>query len=263
MNFSYINNRVVNLLPGTTELNIGGAAGSKGLVSNDYAIVGKAFPYLQVQDWVRDPQGQVVVNATTGLPSQDPNPRPVGQLNPKYRLGLNSSVSYKGFTLSGVAEFRAGNVLFNNMPYLDEFGLSPRSVASGNQRFVYPNSVIQVAPGKYVQNTNVTIDDYFQFWGQNGFAYLPPAMFVSSGDFWKIRELSLSYDIPPSVVQKAKILKKATVTLVGRNLFMWRAKDNQWTDPEFSEDNSNAVGQTSTYQAPPVKSYGLNLTLIF
>lgn len=263
MNFSYINNRVISLLPGTTELNIGGAAGSKGLVSNDYAIVGKAFPYLQVQDWVRDPQGQVVVNATTGLPSQDPNPRPVGQLNPKYRLGLNSSVSYKGFTLSGVAEFRAGNVLFNNMPYLDEFGLSPRSVAGGNQRFVYPNSVIQVGPGKYVPNTNVTIDDYFQFWGQNGFAYLPPAMFVSSGDFWKIRELSLSYDIPPSLVQKAKILKKATVTLVGRNLFIWRPKDNQWTDPEFSEDNSNAVGQTSTYQAPPVKSYGLNLTLIF
>ena len=268
VNFSYINNKVISLLPGTSELNIGGSVGAKQvggapLVANDYAIVGKAFPYLQVQDWVRDPQGQVVVNATTGLPSQDPNPHPVGQLNPKYRLGLNSSVSYKGFTLSGVAEFRAGNVLFNNMPYLDEFGLSPRSVASGNQRFVYPNSVIQVSPGKYVKNTNVTIDDYFQFWGQNGFAYLPPAMFVSSGDFWKIRELSLSYDLPLSLVQKAKILKKATVTLVGRNLFIWRAKDNQWTDPEFSEDNSNAVGQTSTYQAPPVKSYGLNLTLIF
>jgi TonB-linked SusC/RagA family outer membrane protein len=263
VNFSYINNKVVSLLPGTTELNIGGAVGSKYLVDNDYAIVGKAFPYLQVQDWVRDPQGQVVVNATTGLPSQDPNPRPIGQLNPKYRLGINSSVSYKGFTLSGVAEFRAGNVLFNNMPYLDEFGLSPRSVASGNQRFVYPNSVIETAPGKYVQNTNVTVDDYFQFWGQNGYAYLPPAMFVCSGDFWKIRELSLSYDIPPSIVRKAKIMKKATVTLVGRNLFIWRPKDNQWTDPEFSEDNSNAVGQTSTYQAPPVKSYGLNLTVIF
>jgi TonB-linked SusC/RagA family outer membrane protein len=268
VNFSYINNKVISLLPGTSELNIGGSTGAKQvagapLVQNDYAIVGKAFPYLQVQDWVRDPQGRVVVNATTGLPSQDPNPRPLGQLNPKYRLGLNSSVSYKGFTLSGVAEFRAGNVIFNNLPYLDEFGLSPRSVAGGNQRFVYPNSVIQVAPGKYVPNTNVTIDDYFQFWGQNGYAYLPPAMFVCSGDFWKIRELSLSYDIPASLVQKARVVRKATVTLVGRNLFIWRPKDNQWTDPEFSEDNSNAVGQTSTYQAPPVRSYGLNLTLIF
>jgi TonB-linked SusC/RagA family outer membrane protein len=263
VNFSYLNNKVISLLPGTSELNIGGASGSKGLVSNDYAIVGSAFPYLKVQDWVRDPQGQVVVDAVTGLPSQDPNPKPYGQLNPKYRLGLNSSVNYKGFTLSATAEFRAGNVIFNNLPYLDEFGLSPRSVASGNQRFVFPNSVIQVAPGKYVPNTNVTVDDYFQFWGQNGYAYLPPAMFVCSGDFWKIRELSLSYDIPQSIVQKAKLLKKATLTAVGRNLFIWRPKDNQWTDPEFSEDNSNAVGQTSTFQAPPVKSYGLNLTLVF
>ena len=135
-------------------------------------------------------------------------------------------------------------------------------MASGNQRFVYPNSVI-LQNGKYVPNTNVTIDDYFQFWGQNGFAYLPPAMFVSSGDFWKIRELALSYEIPAKLLQKTKVLKKATLTLVGRNLFIWRPKDNQWTDPEFSEDNSNAVGQTSTYQAPPVKSYGLNLTLLF
>jgi len=263
VNFSDLNNKVLSLLPGTTQLNIGGAAGSKGLVGNDYAIVGLPFPYLQVQDWVRDPQGQVVVDAVTGLPSQDPTPRAVGQLNPKYRLGLNSSVVYKGFTLSAVAEFRAGNVIFNNLPYLDEFGLSPRSVAGGNQRFVYPNSVIQVAPGKYVPNTNVTIDDYFQFWGQNGYAYLPPAMFVCSGDFWKVRELALSYDLPQSVVQKAKVLKKATIGIVGRNLFIWRPKDNQWTDPEFSEDNSNAVGQTSTYQAPPVKSYGANLTLTF
>jgi TonB-linked SusC/RagA family outer membrane protein len=263
INFSYLNNKVLSLLPGTTELNIGGATSTKGLVGNDYAIVGMAFPYLKVQDWVRDPQGHVVVDAVTGLPSQDPNPRAIGQLNPKFRLGLNSSVSYKGFTLSGVAEFRAGNVLFNNLPYLDEFSLSPRSVAGGNQRFVYPNSVIQVAPGKYVPNTNVTIDDYFQFWGQNGYAYLPPAMFVSSADFWKIRELAVSYEIPPSVLRKTKVVKKATVGVVGRNLFIWRAKDNQWTDPEFSEDNSNAVGQTSTYQAPPVKSYGMNLTLVF
>jgi TonB-linked SusC/RagA family outer membrane protein len=267
-NFSYLNNRVISLLPGIDELNIQGSLGAKQsggapLVQNDYAIVGQAFPFLKVQDWVRDPQGHVVVDATTGLPSQDPNPKPFGQLNPKYRLGLNSSVYYKGFTLSAVAEFRAGNVIFNNMPYLDEFSLSPRSVAGGNQRFVYPNSVIQVSPGKYVKNTNVTIDDYFQFWGQNGFAYLPPAMFVSSGDFWKIRELALSYEVPLSLVQKAKVLKKATVSVVGRNLFVWRAKDNQWTDPEFSEDNSNAVGQTSTYQAPPVRSYGLNLTLVF
>ena len=262
-NFSYLSNKVISLLSGINELNISGSDGNKGLVQNDYAIVGSAFPYLKVQDWVRDPQGRVVVDATTGLPSQDPNPKPYGQLNPKYRLGLNTSVSFKGFTLSGVAEFRAGNVIFNNMPYLDEFGLSPRSVAGGNQRFVYPNSVIQTAAGKYVPNTNVTINDYFQFWGQNGFAYLPPAMFVSSGDFWKLRELALTYEIPQSLVQRVKILKKATASIVGRNLFIWRPRDNQWTDPEYSEDNSNAVGQTSTYQAPPVRSYGLNLTLIF
>ncbi|TDW99202.1 SusC/RagA family TonB-linked outer membrane protein [Dinghuibacter silviterrae] len=262
-NLSVVTNRVVSLLPGTSELNIGTSSGAKGTVTNDYAIVGQAYPYLKVIDWARDPQGHVIVDPVTGLPSQDPNPRPFGQLNPTTTLGLNTSFQYKGFTLSAVAEFRTGNVVFNNEPYIDEFGLTPRSAASGHQRFVYPNSVIETAPGKYVPNTTTTINDIFLFWGQNGFAYLPPSMFVSSAAFWKVREISLAYDIPASVLHKARVIRKATVTLVGRNLFTWRPKDNIWTDPEFNDDNSNAVGQNSTSQPPPVRSFGANLTLVF
>jgi len=262
-NLSMINSKVISLLPGTTELNVGNSTGSKGLVTNDYAIVGQAYPYLKVIDWARDPQGHVIVDPVTGLPSQDPNPRPFGQLNPKATLGLNTSFQYKGFTLAANGEYRGGNVLFNNSPYIDEFGLTPRSAASAHQRFVFPNSVIETASGKYVPNTTTTISDIFLFWGQDGFAYLPPSMFVSSAAFWKVREVSLSYDVPQTFLHRAKIIRKATITLIGRNLFSWRPKDNIWTDPEFNDDNSNAVGQNSPGQAPPVKSYGANLTLVF
>lgn len=263
VNLSLVQNRVISLLPGTTELNIGGSSGSKGLVGNDYAIVGQAYPYMKVIDWARDPQGHVIVDPVTGLPSQDPNPRPFGQVNPKATLGLNTSIQYKGFTLSAVGEYRGGNIVFNNSPYIDEFGLTPRSAASGHQRFVFPNSVIETAPGKYEPNTTTTINDIFLFWGQNGYAYLPPSMFVSSAAFWKIREISLAYDIPSAVLHRARIIRKATITLVGRNLFTWRPKDNIWTDPEFNDDNSNAVGQNSPLQPPPVRSFGANLTLVF
>ena len=261
-NVTLVNNKVISLLPGTTELNVANSSGSGGLVTNDYAIVGQAYPYMKIIDWARDPQGQVIVDPVTGLPSQDPNPRPFGQLNPKATLGLNTSVQYKGFTLAAVGEYRGGNVVFNNSPYIDEFGLTPRSAASAHQRFVFPNSVIQEG-NKYVPNTTTTINDIFLFWGQDGFAYLPPSMFVSSAAFWKIRELSLSYDIPQTVLHRLKVIRKATFTLVGRNLFIWRPKDNIWTDPEFNEDNSNATGQNSPGQAPPVKSFGANLTLVF
>jgi len=255
-------NTVVSLLPGTTELNIAGSTGSKGTVTNDYAIVGMPYPYMKVIDWARDPQGQVIVDPVTGLPSQDPNPRPFGRINPNTVVGLNTSFQYKGFTLSAVGEYRRGNVVFNNEPYIDEFGLTPRSAASGHQRFVFPNSVIQEG-GKYVPNTTTTINDIFLFWGQNGFAYLPPSMFVSSAAFWKIREITLSYEIPSTLLHHLKIIRKATFTLTGRNLFTWRPKDNIWTDPEFNDDNSNALGQNSTSQPPPVKAYGANLTLVF
>jgi hypothetical protein len=261
-NISFNNNKVISLMPGTTELNVGSSVGSKGTIGNDYAIVGQAYPYMKIIDWARDPQGQVIVDPVTGLPSQDPNPRPFGQLNPKVNLGLNTSFQYMGFTLSANGEYRGGNVVFNNSPYIDEFGLTPRSATSGHQRFVFPNSVIQEG-NKYVPNTTTTINDIFLFWGQDGFAYLPPSMFVSSASFWKIREISLNYDIPQSFLHHLKVIRKASITLIGRNLFVRRPADNIWTDPEFNDDNSNATGQNSPSQAPPVKSYGANLTLVF
>ena len=34
-------------------------------------------------------------------------------------------------------------------------------------------------------------------------------------------------------------------------------------DPEFSQDNSNAVGTTTLFQSPPTRIYGFNLLLTF
>ena len=89
--------------------------------------------------------------------------------------------------------------------------------------------------------------------------------YVTSGKFFKIREVSLSYALPTAMVSRFGLLKGATVNIFGRNIFTWVPKENIYTDPEFSGTTagSNAIGINTVLQTPPTKFYGasLNVTL--
>ncbi len=230
---------------------------------NSYAIVGSPYPTLQTTDWFRDPQGRVIVDAVTGLPNRNPALIPLGQTNPKHRLGLTSNASYKGFSLSVLFDYRAGNVIFNQLGSDVEFGgLGYQSATAGRQKFVYPNSVIQNADGSFTPNTNITTNDgNINFWTSK--YSTAGANYVTSAAFWKLREIAIGYQVPKSILEMTKVIKAARISLTGRNLFMWRPKSNQWTDPEFSGDNSNSVGTTTAFQNPPTRIYGVNATLTF
>jgi hypothetical protein len=87
---------------------------------------------------------------------------------------------------------------------------------------------------------------------------------VNSADVWKIRELSLSYDVPSSALGFTKnTVKGLRIGFVGRNLFMFLPKNNIYTDPEFNDGSGNAVGYSTSNQTPATRSYGFNVTLTF
>src|SRR5204862_7508033 len=138
-----------------------------------------------------------------------------------------------------------GNYIMNTIgTQLDFTGISAHSAQNGRQRFIFPNSVV-LEGGKYVDNTSVAVDN-----GGNigGAGFWPDvytsgigSVYVTSADFWKLREASITYDLPASFVAKTKVIKRATLGLVGRNLLMLRPSSNLWTDPEFSDTNGNDV----------------------
>ncbi|HTI90251.1 MAG TPA: SusC/RagA family TonB-linked outer membrane protein [Puia sp.] len=231
--------------------------------SNAFAVVGQPYPVLQVIDWAKDPQGHVIVDANTGLPSQSATLVNFGPTNPTQAIGITTNVSYKGFTLAAVAEYRGGNVIYNGVgANMEVNGLSARSAMFNHNRFVYPNSVIETSPGHYAPNTNVTVNDGgLGFWGIYG--YFPASMYVTSASFWTLRNASLSYQVPQRLVSRIKPVQAVTVSLIGSNLFLWLPKQNTWTDPEFSEDNGNATGTNSLSQAPPTRTFGANIKVTF
>jgi hypothetical protein len=192
----------------------------------------------------------------------NPNLVNLGQTNPKYLLGLTQTVSYKFMTLTVTSEFRTGNVIYNQgLLQATAAGTSLLSASSGRQQFVFPNSVIQTAPGVYQKNTStLTSDGGINFFDSGAF-YTAGSTYVTSGAFWKLREADLNFDLT-QWARKTKFIKRASFAIIGRNLFMWRPKSNTWTDPEFASSSGNSVGY-ETNQLPPTRIFGGNLSLTF
>ena len=74
--------------------------------------------------------------------------------------------------------------------------------------------------------------------------------FIYRADFIKLRELSATYTIPRSLTQRAGF-ERASVTLSGRNLWMWTKYEGN-TDPEVAFSSTNNFGRTD-YAAIPMQ----------
>jgi TonB-linked SusC/RagA family outer membrane protein len=85
--------------------------------------------------------------------------------------------------------------------------------------------------------------------------------FLERTHFWKLREVSLSYTLPESLVGRVGG-RSATVTLSGRNLATWT--DYTGLDPELNFDGpSDNFGLTELLTAPPVRYFTLRLNVAF
>lgn len=273
INYSYTESKVLSVLPGIDEIQIPLSATDtgNGAVSVAYATVNEQFPNIKVTDVIRDPQGHIVVDKITGLPTKATAIVHVGHGNPNSILGFATDFNYKGFRLSAVAEYRGGNVIYNGVGGgstgggIDFTGISAHSAQNGRQSYIIPGSVIETSPGNYVPNTTALVANTgYSFWTTSDYTNTQRA-YVTSAAFWKLREVALSYDIPVQKIFGGNIIKDAQVGIVGRNLLLLRPKTNGWTDPEFnnSSSSSNAVGYTDTYQTPPTRLYGFSLKLTF
>jgi len=258
--FTNYGSNVESLYGGVKQFNIGGYGGNTGAV---FAMVGQPFPVIQTADLNRDPEGRVIINPATGLPKLSDTVKNVGQVNPKITLGLNTSVSYKNFSLSVQAEYRAGNVFFAYVgQQLNFTGSSEFTTTNGRQRFIYPNSVYEDGNGKYVPNTQYyTNDGNMNFWTSSDYSSAGTS-FIENASYWKIRSVTLTYDFK-DLIQNVHWVHGLTFSLIGKNLLMFRPSQNSWTDPEFSYTTGNAQGISNYDQLPPTRQYGASINIKF
>lgn len=254
INYTYQTNKVKQLVEGVDELGIG---------NGNYIIKGQPAYTFKLTDYVKDSLGHVIVDAKTGLPTVDPVIHQFGQTIPKHIIGFNLNANWKGFALAVVADYRGGNQIYsgNLGSNMDFTGLSLRSGQNARQPFIFPNSVYDDGTGKLVPNTDVYTTGGYNFYSVS-VNTSANSNYISSGAFWKLREVSISYQLPLGIFSGTPI-KGATFTLTGRNLFTWIPSSNQWTDPEFSNTTGNAIGVSGLGNTPPTRLFGANLTVNF
>jgi hypothetical protein len=266
-NYSYNSNEVNNLY------------GASGLTNLEYqapdalaslnATVGEMFPYLRTTVYKRDDQGRVIIDPADGWPERADARVGQGTTLPQHNLGVGINVNFKGFTLIANAEYRGGALMYSDVGTDMTFTGSGAQTAMYNRdQFIWPNSVYWDG-SKYVPNTNIVVDNYtaiYQGYGDQsfsrGFAGIGE-MYLSSADFWKLRDLSLSYELPRSIMKNVKSIRGISISAWARNLVTLLPDDNWYTDPEFANTNGNSTGINNSLNTPPTRQIGGTIKVTF
>ena len=77
---------------------------------------GKDWNWLEMYDWERTPEGQLILY--NGMPKESIYPSYAGSYNPKWICGWTNTFNYKDFTLSFSFDGRVGCLMFDYMSSL-------------------------------------------------------------------------------------------------------------------------------------------------
>ena len=194
-----------------------------------------------------------------------------GYSNPDWIWGWVNTVTYKNFTLSYTVDGRVGGIAYSNTN--QALGNTGAHIESDNQwRYDevvnglknYIGKGVKVVSGtvKYDSDGNITFDDrvfapndvqvsyeqYIREYHCNAYTARPQNYFKQT--FIKLRDLSLTYQMPRTLCEKVR-LKGASIGLVGQNLLIW-TKEFKYADPDVGSDNLNA---------PSTRLLGFNIKL--
>ncbi len=234
-NFGYNKNTILALTDLATELPDGDTRIFK---------VGKAYGTYYAPDWAGvNPQtgdaqyynldGSITTtyNVTTQSTTNS------GRLYPSLTGGISTAVSWKGFSLSGLFSFVSDVKRWNNEDFYNE-----------NQRYATSNQTVRMLNDRWKKPGDVAILQRFDV----------PRNFTSKdiqdASYLRLRNLTLAYTLPQSILSHVSFVKGVKVLLQGQNLYTWTS----WRglDPE----NNSVYGR---FQYPNTRTYTAGLNVNF
>jgi len=210
----------------------------------------------------RDPDGNIVINSNSGLRRTVTDQR-LGNLYPDWMMGINNSFSYKGFNLSFLVDIRQGGVIYSGtIAALRSTGLAKETGIGRDNIIIDKGVIFDASSSKYVANT-VPVQSMQDYWGQYGTNNSATEAGVFDASYVKLREVSISYNLPASIFSKQKFIKGVSFGLEGRNLWIIDAKIPH-IDPEVNLFGTGSIGEgVEFYNMPSTRSFGFNVRATF
>ncbi len=216
-------NRLLRLAPGVTGLNQGFYA-SPYQQRVGYPIYGLWVVPLHYADLNHD--GRIEPNEVT----QGDSARFVGSSQPTRQLSLSNDLAlFSGrVRVAGQLDYRGGYRLMNAIAFLGDGG--PGTAALNN-----PAAPLVQQARAVAYNANAAL-------------FLPNSGYTEDASFARLRELSVTYVLPPST-SRALRARDVSLTLAGRNLALW----TRYSGPDPEVNNVVATNAPQTQ----VISYGV------
>ncbi|HYG19314.1 MAG TPA: SusC/RagA family TonB-linked outer membrane protein, partial [Ohtaekwangia sp.] len=231
---------------------------------------------------VKTPDGQIV-NTEDGRPiplsTLNGNSRRfLGYTNPDWVWGVNNRFSYKQWGFSFQFDGRVGGVIADYVQqqtfrggrhietvqgamgearYQDYLGVKswvgPGLVVTGGTPVVdLEGNITNMGELTFADNTSPT---FLQDWISR--YYNTNESNLISRSFVKLREVIISYNVPAAVLEKT-FIKRASVSLIGRNLLYFAEKKDIDVEQYASYDQPG-----SGLQTPTMRRYGVNINITF
>ena len=245
---------------------LGETDATKLIQNNSYSVdlvaeVGKPRGGIYSAGALINENGNPVVDQN-GLPIADPDQIYHGSVNHDYILGFGTTLRVGAFALTANGDYRSGGVMYSYTARLNYFvGNAWNSAYNDREPFIVPGSVTDNGDGTYSENVNpVSRSDVFSYWGS---ILAAEENHVIDRSFFKLRNVSLTYNIPASVTNRAK-MRNASITAFARNVALWTPAENHFVDPETSTYGTNIGGQLGEFGAlPGSATFGVQLNLSF
>lgn len=188
----------------------------------------------------RNDRGDLLISPTTGLPLRTSDIVEIGDRQPDFKIGLINSIRWKDLSLSFNLDFRKGGDVFNGNEYvLYLTGLSKRSLDRENTFVI--KGVLQDGLENSDKPTpnNIAITPYYKS-DYYSTTSVPEADFIEEVDWIRLRDVTLSYSLPASVISKQKVFKSASVFVTGTDLFI--ITNYSGADPSVNANTAFARG---------------------
>ena len=266
VNFSQNKNKLVELAEGLDRIVFNALTVEGGQQIYFVGKPGRPVGIFEGRTAMHDGQGHIVVD-NTGLPKAAEDLIEYGDREYDFISGVNTQLTYKGLSLSGTLDIKQGGIMYSRTKDISIWaGTVPVTLYNMREPFIVPNSVYEV--GKdingnpvYAENT-IPLDaiHLVDYWG-NGGTEIDGSSFIDKS-YIKLREVTLSYDIPQKLVSKIH-LNALQVSVIGRNLMLWTPKEQTYIDPELTTFGTDLNGDFGEYGAQPtVRSVTFSLRMV-
>ena len=229
---------------------------------------GVEFPIAENSIWVGDVKYKDI-NGDGIITGEDQTF--IGNPWPKYYAGFTNDFSYKGFDLSVLITSTIGNDIYN---YLRNENTNPNNINLGRNLFIGAFDYAKVAYNEddvdqlnpYLENPGTTVAR-MSGGNKNQNFQRHTDKYVEDGSFVRLKNVTLNYNLPSSVMEKLKYIKGARIGVSAQNIYTitgysgYDPEVGSYVGPNASAENSAIGVDYGRYPLTPV--YSVNVGIDF